>query len=119
MRTQLALGALALILGFGVAAVPRLLSGGADEHVTNAARGNPRAIPTIPIDRHPAEQPAPVVGVPERPGAPASSPADAVQSFLRAEARDDFETSYGLLASDDRTSQRSRAGWTAAHAQLP
>jgi hypothetical protein len=120
MRSRLALGALALVLGFGAAAVPRLLSADGDEHVTNAARGNPRAIPTVPIEPRATGQAAPLgTAASEQPGAPASSPAEAVQSFLTAETHDDFDISYGLLASADRSTQRSRAGWTAAHAQLP
>jgi hypothetical protein len=121
MRSHLALGALALVLGFGIAATPRLLSSGDDEHLTNAARGHPRAIPTAPIatPNAPVSPQVAVAAGPEPPAAPAPSPAAAVHAFLRAEAEGDFTSSYGLLAVGDRIAQRSRAGWAAAHAQLP
>jgi hypothetical protein len=121
MRSQLSLGALALVLGFGIAAVPRLLDDGGDARLTKAARGNPRAILTAPtgVRSVPTIDPIPAASASEAPAAPATSPGGAVQAFLRAEADRDFATSYGLLAADDRAAQRSRAGWTAAHAQLP
>jgi hypothetical protein len=122
MRSQLAFGALALLIGFSVAAAPRLLDESDDARVTDAARGNPRAIPTAPAQTRTA--PAVVAQIPpasavEGPSAPAPSPAAAVQAFLQAETDGDFAASYGLLALGDRTTQGSRAGWTAAHAQLP
>ncbi|HEY8215695.1 MAG TPA: hypothetical protein VIH82_01075 [Acidimicrobiia bacterium] len=121
MRSQLALGALALVVGFAVAAVPRLLEGDDGLRVTKAARGNPRSIPTSPIKAPPApSQPvAATPAAPEEPALAAVSPSDAVQAFLRAESTGDFATSYGLLAAEDRMAQRSRAGWVADHAQLP
>ena len=120
-RSRLALGALALVLGFGIAAVPRLLDDSDEVRLTKAARGNPRAIPTAAAEPRtaPAVAEVPAAAAPEQPAVPAASPAAAVQDFLRAEADSDFATSYGLLAADDRAAQRSRAGWTAAHAQLP
>ena len=119
-RSQAVLGVLALVVGFGVAAVPRLLGDGA-ARPTEATRGNPRAIRPEPV----AAQ-APAASVPiaaptaaEPPATAAPTPADAVDAFLLAEAERDFETSYGLLAATDRTVHQSRAGWRAAHAQLP
>ncbi len=119
-RSQAALAALALAVGFGVAAVPRLLgdSGGA---LTDATRGNPRAIRTEPVAAQApsASVPNATPTVSEPPAAAAATPADAVDAFLRAEVERDFETSYGLLAAPDRTVHQSRAEWRAAHAQLP
>ena len=120
-RSQLALGAVALVLGFGMAAVPGCSTTATQRASTNAARGNPRAIPTAAADPRTAPPVAalPAAATPEQPAAPAASPAAAVQAFLRAEADSDFATSYGLLAVDDRAAVRSRASWTAAHVQLP
>jgi hypothetical protein len=118
LRFNVTLGALALVVGFGIAAVPRLLDDGGEAKITDAARGNPRAIPTAA-----ARAASPVLPVgptaPEAPGPAAPTPTEAVASFLRAEADGDFETSFGLLAAGDRAAHGSHAGWTAAHAQLP
>ena len=121
LRSQAVLGLLALVVGFGVAAVPRLVGddGGA-ERLTSATRGNPRAIQTEPIAvRAPASVPLAAPTAWEAPATAAATPTDAVDAFLRAEAGRDFETSYGLLAATDRAVQQSRAEWRAAHAQLP
>jgi hypothetical protein len=120
-RSQVALGVLALVVGFGIAAVPRVVADDAGSRLTKAARGNPRAIPTVAGDARtaPTIDPPFAATAPESPSEPATSPAAAVETFLRAEAAGDFATSYGLLAADDRATQRSRAAWTAAHAQLP
>jgi hypothetical protein len=120
-RSQLALGVLALVVGFGIAAVPRLADDDAGARLTKAALGNPRAIPTVAADARTAAaiEPSVTATAPEAPAEPAPSPSAAVERFLRAEAEGNFATSYGLLAADDRAAQRSRAGWTAAHAQLP
>ncbi len=118
--TQVALGALALVVGFGVAAAPRLFGGGG-ERITNAARGNPRALPTESALSRPSTHPAesPVVSMPEAPAAPAATPMDAIDAFLGAEARGDFTLSFGFLAADDRATHQSSAAWTAAHGQFP
>jgi hypothetical protein len=52
-------------------------------------------------------------------GTPASTPVDAVQSFLAAEIRADYAESYGLLSAPDRAEVGSRSEWEAAHGQLP
>ena len=121
--SNIALGALALVIGFGVAALPRLLANDTDEVATKATRGNPRAIPTQPVTARAATSPAPAVltapAAPEAPAPAAATPTAAVDGFLRAEKASDFSASFGLLAMGDRTTQQSRAGWTAAHAQLP
>ena len=121
LRSQAGLGSLALVLGFGVAALPRLLDGGADERLTDAARGNPRSAATELVAPRAATPPVPPAAPtpPEAPAVAAATPTDAVGSFLRAEADRDFATSYGLLAATNRAAQQSRAGWAAAHAQLP
>jgi len=120
LRSQVLLGALALAVGFSVAAVPRLLDDDDGEVATKATRGNPRAIPTEPVAAREPIAPVPLAPTgPEAPAAAAATPADAADAFLRAEAEGDFAASYGLLATTDRTAHQSRAGWTAAHAQLP
>jgi hypothetical protein len=55
----------------------------------------------------------------DAPDAPASSPDDAVRRFLDFEVARDYDASYGLLSADDRAQVVSRAGWSAAHADLP
>jgi hypothetical protein len=55
----------------------------------------------------------------DAPDAPASSPDDAVRRFLDFEVARDYDASYGLLSTDDRAQAVSRAGWSAAHADLP
>ena len=58
-------------------------------------------------------------GSADAPDAPASSPDDAVRRFLDFEVARDYDASYGLLSADDRAQAASRAGWSAAHADLP
>ncbi len=53
------------------------------------------------------------------PGTAASTPADAVNRFVRAELDGDDELSYDLLAEADRTSVRTRVAWKAMHSSLP
>lgn len=48
-------------------------------------------------------------------GAPATDPIAAVSAFLTAEVASDFESSWSLLASEDRARYGSPAGWVAAH----
>lgn len=121
--SNLGFGALALVIGFGVAALPRVLANDTDEVATKATRGNPRAIPTQVVTSRAATSPTPAVlaapVAPEAPAPAATTPMATVDAFLRAEKAGDFSTSFGLLAIGDRTTQQSRAGWTAAHAQLP
>jgi hypothetical protein len=121
LRFNVVLGALALVVGFGIASVPRLLDGGDEAQIADAARGNPRAIPTAPAASRSAPSPVLLTGptAPEAPAPASPTPTDAVASFLRAEIEGDFKTSFGLLAAGDRAAQGSHAGWTAAHAQLP
>jgi hypothetical protein len=121
--SNIGLGALALVVGFGVAALPRLLASDTDEVPTKATRGNPRAVPTQAVTSRAATPPSPFVlgapAAPEAPSAAAATPSAAVEGFLRAEQAGDFATSFGLLATADRTAQQSRAGWAAAHAEMP
>lgn len=50
--------------------------------------------------------------------APANDPATAVEGFLAAEVRNDFEGSYEFLSSDEWAIHGSPAGWIAAHADV-
>ena len=108
-----ALAALALVVGFGVAALPGVFGGGAGERATNATRGNPRAIPTGPAAKRVTSLPAPVAAPAssETPTAPAATPTDAVHAFLRAEAAGDFA---GLV----RAALGEREGDTAVASRL-
>jgi hypothetical protein len=119
LRSQLALGALALAVGFGVAALPRLLNSDDAEVATAATRGNPRAIPLAPDAPRAATPPLDPPPEPDPADAPAATPGAAVEAFLRAEIQGDFTESYGVLAANDRAAHLSGAGWRAAHAQLP
>lgn len=79
LRSRVAIGALALVVGFGVAAAPRMLDGGGDVSATNATRGNPRAIATAPAASNAATSQMPL-GTPTAPEAPepaAATPARA------------------------------------------
>ncbi|MGH8984884.1 MAG: hypothetical protein ACRDY6_13560 [Acidimicrobiia bacterium] len=55
----------------------------------------------------------------EPPAPPAPNPTTALDSFLSAEARDDYATSYGLLSKPDRDEIGSSDEWVAAHGELP
>ena len=55
----------------------------------------------------------------EPPDMPAADPGDAVRRFLAFEVARDFDGSYGLLSTDDRTALTARAAWVAEHADLP
>ena len=56
----------------------------------------------------------------DAPDAPTSSPDDAVRRFLDFEVpHHDYEASYGLLSADNHAQAATRAGWSAAHADLP
>jgi hypothetical protein len=75
----------------------------------------PGAVPrTAPAD---AKAPADVLpDGPTPPGAGAASPSAALTSFLDAEVRRDYRTSFGFLDDVDRSTFGSPAGWVAAHA---
>jgi hypothetical protein len=99
-------------------AVPRILD--TDDGGGDSRRANPRiALSDVADNRDPAASAASAAADVEPPDAPAPTPVDAVESFLAAETRADFATSYGLLGSSDRAEVGSRAEWEAAHAQLP
>jgi hypothetical protein len=103
-------------VGFLTVARPRLIDGGDDQR----DRANPRiALSDLADGRDPAAASAGGAADVEPPGAAAPTPVDAVESFLAAETRRDYATSYGLLSAADRAAVTSRAEWEGAHAQLP
>jgi hypothetical protein len=56
---------------------------------------------------------------PDSPDDAAPSPDEAVRRFLEYEIARDYDASYGLLSADDRARSVTRAGWAAAHADIP
>jgi hypothetical protein len=119
--SRVGLGALALVVGFSVAAVPRLVERGSDAESASAPRRHPRSASTERAASQATTRTLPLAATTtsEPADSPAATPTDAVDAFLRAEQQGEFATSYGLLVATDRMTHRSRAGWTAAHAQLP
>jgi hypothetical protein len=104
-------------VGFLAVAVPRFI---ASDDGGQPDRANPRiALSDLADGRDPAAPAAPGPAEVEAPSAPAATPIDAVESFLTAEKRGDYTTSYGLLSAADRAEVGSGAEWEAAHAHLP
>lgn len=98
-------------LALGVAAC----TGGndaADRDAGAASPGSAAAPVTMTI------APAPSVGD-DAVGLPASSPTEAVEEFVAAEATRDHQRAFALLAATDRAAAGSAAGWRAAHKAMP
>jgi hypothetical protein len=109
----------AVSLGVGLAAVS----------IAQRDDGNGRVIPTddrasvaqLPISAGKRPAPGGDAGAADQGAevAPIKDAARAVTSFLDAERRGDFETSYALLVAEDRERFPSRARWDEAHHEIP
>jgi hypothetical protein len=104
-------------VGFVAAATPRFFSSDGE---SGSSRGNPRiALSDLADARDPATPAANGSTDVEPAGTPASTPMEAVESFLAAEIRADYAESYRLLSAPDRAEVGSRSEWEVAHGQLP
>jgi hypothetical protein len=105
-------------VGFFAVAAPRIVD--TDDGGGDSGRANPRiALSDVADNRDPTARAASASAEIEPPDAAAPTPVEAVGSFLAAETRGDYATSYGHLSASDRAAVGTRAEWEAAHAQFP
>jgi len=104
----LGIGVAGLAVGVGVAALAN----------RQPARPRPTAsVQHLDLSYHPEGTQA-ATAAPAKPVA-AGSAAEAVQRFLRANAKQDFATSFALLDRASQKDSQTVAGWTAAQADRP
>ncbi|HEX6675666.1 MAG TPA: hypothetical protein VF486_11645, partial [Actinomycetes bacterium] len=107
----------AIALGIGVAGLAFGIGVAALANRQPAAPRPTASVQHLDLSYHPEGTQAPAAA-PARPVA-AGSAAEAVQRFLRANAKQDFATSFALLDQASRKDYRTVAGWTAAQADRP
>ena len=106
----------AIALGIGVAGLAVGIGAAA---VANREPATPRptaSVQRLDLSNHPEGTQA--TTPPARPVAAASA-SEAVQRFLRANAKQDFATSFALLDKASQEDHQTVAGWTAAQADRP